>query len=180
MKAQPRQYQHRWLLPLVIAVNFFLDGSLSLAFSNLFYDNNLQMAPQLILLSVVMCTFAFPESKMLFWYALVAGLAYDLFYTGLIGQYMLIVPLTYLITKSLMNYFLPSAIYELGADIICVLVGQLILYFLAHFFGMTQAGVGQFISNALAPTIILNVLLFLIFYWPNKWALHFIHRNHGR
>ena len=93
---------------------------------------------------------------------------------------MLIVPLTYLMTKALMNYFLPSAIYELGADIICVLVAQMILYFLAHFFGMTQAGVGQFISNALAPTIILNVILFLIFYWPNKWALHFIHRNHGR
>ncbi|MFC6316308.1 rod shape-determining protein MreD [Lapidilactobacillus achengensis] len=177
---QAEKFQHRWLIPLVILLGFFSDGSLSLAFSGFFFDNSLQMAPQLFLMALVLCTFAMPASNLLFWYALLGGLAYDLFYTGLIGLYTLIGPLTYLLTKFLLNYFGKQPIYQLGTFVITVLVGQVILFFLADFFNLTSASLGSFISDALGPTILLNVILFAIFFWPTRWLLQFIHQKRGR
>ncbi|WP_261805721.1 rod shape-determining protein MreD [Lapidilactobacillus luobeiensis] len=174
------KFQHRWLLPVVILLGFFIDGSLALAFSNFFYDNNLQMAPQLFLMALVVCTFAMPSSNLLFWYALVGGLAYDLFYTGLIGLYTLIGPLTYLLTKALLAYFGKQPIYQLGTFVIAVFIGQVILYFLADFFNLATVSLGGFISDALAPTILLNVVLFAIFFVPARWLLQFIHQKRGR
>ena len=156
----------RWIVLILLMLGFFLDGSFSLVFSQNFYVNDLQMAPQLILLEIVLATFA--------------GLSYDLFYTGLIGQYTLIVPLAYLLTKYLLNYFKERPIYKLAAFIIAVFISQLILYFLAVFFGMTNENPWQFISNALAPTILLNVVLFLIFYWPSQKLLGLMYIEHRR
>ncbi|GEL13009.1 hypothetical protein FC15_GL000607 [Lapidilactobacillus concavus DSM 17758] len=170
----------RWIVLILLMLGFFLDGSFSLVFSQNFYVNDLQMAPQLILLEIVLATFAAPDESLLFWLALFAGLSYDLFYTGLIGQYTLIVPLAYLLTKYLLNYFKERAIYKLAAFIIAVFISQLILYFLAVFFGMTNENPWQFISNALAPTILLNVVLFLIFYWPSQKLLGLMYIEHRR
>ncbi|MFD1466133.1 rod shape-determining protein MreD [Lapidilactobacillus mulanensis] len=170
----------RWIMLILLVLGFFLDGSLSLVFSQFFFVNDLQMAPQILLLEVVLVTFAAPDEPLLFWFTLFCGLFYDLFYTGLIGQYTLIVPLTYLLTKYLLNFFKDRPIYKLAAFIISVLVAQVILYFLALFFGMTSENIGQFIINALAPTILLNVVLFIVLYWPSAKLLGLMYIEHRR
>lgn len=178
---QTVKMHHRWIIPLLMFLGFFLDGSLSLIFGQYFYSDSNQMAPQLFLLAIVMVTFAdLEDSPLLFWYALVAGVAYDLFYTGLIGQYMLLAPLTYLLSRYLLQYFLKRPIYVLSAFVISIVASQVILYGLALFFKMGSLSLGLFLINVLAPTIILNVGLFLIFYWPGQYLLHFLVRDFRR
>lgn len=172
-----RKLHRRWLILILLLAGFFLDGSFSLVFSQSLFAGDLQIAPQLILMATVLTTFMAPDEPWLFWLFLFTGLLYDLFYTGLIGQYTLIIPVVYLVTRYLLAYFQSKFVYRLAADVIAVLLAQVILYALALFFGLSNQNGFEFISNVLAPTILFNIVLFGICYWPSQKLLDLMYRE---
>ncbi|KRM79935.1 hypothetical protein FC84_GL000634 [Lapidilactobacillus dextrinicus DSM 20335] len=167
----------RWLILILLLVGFFLDGSLSLVLAPSLFAGDLQVAPQLLLMEMVLATFVAPDEPWLFWLALFFGFFYDLFYTGIIGQYTLIVPVVYLLTRYLLTYFQQKFVYRLAANVIAVLLAQVILYALAVFFALSNQNVWAFISNVLAPTILFNIILFAICYWPSQKLLDLMYRE---
>ncbi|WP_125606179.1 rod shape-determining protein MreD [Lapidilactobacillus bayanensis] len=172
-----RKLRRRWLILIVLLVGFFLDGSLSLALSPSLFAGDLQIAPQLLLMEMVLATFMAPDEPFMFWLALFCGLFYDLFYTGLIGQYTLIMPVIYLLVRYLLKYFQQKFIYRLAAFVIAVLLAQVILYALALFFALSNQSIWDFVSNVLAPTILFNIVIFAICYWPSQKLLDLMIRE---
>lgn len=167
----------RWIIFILLFLGFFLDGSLSLVFSTSLFAGALQVAPQLLLMAVVLTTFMDPDEPFMFWTMLVLGLFYDLFYTGVIGQYTVILPIAYLLTRYLLSYFEPKFIYRLADFVLVVLIAQVILYALTLLFTIQEQSLFSFLGNVLAPTILFNIILFAIFYWPSQKLLDLMNRG---
>ncbi len=146
---------------------FFLDGSISQMFSGVFYSYPNSMVPYLTMLWLIL-TLYFVDFKKLhieLWAAII-GFLFDMYYTGILGIYLFAFPLVVYICRKIynalpQNFLSGFLVYFLG---ITILVG--LGYFANDFIGLTNTSVSVFLVNILAPTLAINLIFFLIFYFP--------------
>ena len=77
-----------------------------------------------------MVAFVLPEETNLSWYAVGIGLLYDLYYTGMIGMYLFVLPLIIYIVRYLKQY-IPDSPFFIGFSrrYLFNVVGGLNLYY---------------------------------------------------
>ena len=99
----------RYFFPIGLFLALILDGSLSHLFSAQFFSTTISVESRLVLLWLVMtiCTCGDKVKHIGLWTA-VAGLFFDMFYTGIIGVYVLILPVMVIFTRWIAQYFAPS------------------------------------------------------------------------
>lgn len=155
----------KWLLPVIWVVMFLLDGIISATFQNWLFNYPWNISLQIFLLGVVMTTYRFSEQKWLLWLALIIGLFYDSFYSGIIGYYTFLVPACVLFVRWIVDFLPDSALFQ-GAVYVLALIGlEFSLYVLNGFFGNTM-DFSLFITYDLGPTLAANIILFAVLYYP--------------
>ncbi|MFT8949680.1 MAG: rod shape-determining protein MreD, partial [Liquorilactobacillus hordei] len=99
----------RYYYPLGLFIALFLDGALSDTFAGNFFNSNSTIESRLFLLWIVMSVF-FAEVEHPYFWAVTIGLTFDLFFTGIIGPFFMLVPLILYLTKVMYSFFTPSFI----------------------------------------------------------------------
>ncbi|WP_295729857.1 rod shape-determining protein MreD [uncultured Limosilactobacillus sp.] len=157
----------RFLFPIGLLLAFFLDGSLSKVFANQFFSFPYSMVSQLVLLWLVLAYFFEENIKIpLYGFAVLIGVLSDLFYSGVLGLFIVLYPLMVWLTKLLANFFNENFFNTLMIFFINVCVFQLLNYWAFLLIGVIHVKFGSFLLYTLAPTLALNLVYFVVLYWP--------------
>lgn len=157
----------RWVFPIGLLLALYLDGSLSHVFSGLFFHYPSAMSSQLILLWLVLSYFFEDGVKIpLVGFAALAGAICDLYYAGIWGLFIFLYPLIVMLTRALSRYLPSSFLSQIMIFFVDVTVFELLNYWAYSIVGVTTAGFGDFLAGVLAPTLALNLIYFVILYFP--------------
>ena len=163
--------KYRYLIPIYLLVAFYLDGAISSLGEQWLYTPDHTLISRLPMLMFIMVAFVLPEETNLSWYAVGIGLLYDLYYTGMIGMYLFVLPLIIYIVRYLKQY-IPDSPFFIGlVDVICLTLLEASIYIMNRLVNLTSMTPVDFISNVLAPTIALNLVFFIFLYLPLKKLL---------
>ncbi|MCH4171005.1 MAG: rod shape-determining protein MreD [Lactobacillus sp.] len=155
----------KWFVPTFWVVAFLLDGIISYTFQGFLFQYPVMISTQLFLMAIVRTVYRFPAARWLLWVALIIGLFYDSFYSGIIGYYTFLMPAVVIFVRWITNYLPDSPLFQ-GTVYLLVLFGvEFCLFLLNSFFGNT-GDFSIFITYDLGPTIAVNTLLFAALYYP--------------
>ncbi|USS86821.1 rod shape-determining protein MreD [Fructilactobacillus cliffordii] len=155
------------LFPLGVIIAFIFEGSVMHFFSGLL-AGTFPMVPYLTLLWFVYAIlFVNDLSELhLYWWAWGIGIVYDLYYIGVLGIYTFLFPLIVYVTRLFKSYieanFVSGTLIYL-IDLVIVLTLSYMAGRIAHL--VYFSGV-HFMAFAFGPTILLNLILFLLLYYP--------------
>lgn len=157
----------RFLFPIGLFIAFFLDGSLSKVFARQLFSYPYSMVSLLALLWLVLAFFFEDNVKIpLYGFAIVVGMLTDLFYSGILGLFIVTYPLTVWLTKILAKYFTENFFNTMVIFFIDVIVFEFLNYWAFLLIGVIHVNTIQFVLYTLAPTLVLNLVYFVILYWP--------------
>lgn len=165
----------RYVFPIGLFVSLFLDGSLSHVWAPLFFHFPFSMASELVLLWLVLSYFFENGIEIpLIPFAIAAGVVADLYGSGILGLYMVLYPCIVALTRLLAHYFSETFLPALMIFFVDIVVFATVNYFAYYLVSVTNVGFGDYIIYSLAPTLLLNLVYFLILYWPVRqlftWA----------
>ncbi|EKK20898.1 Rod shape-determining protein MreD [Fructilactobacillus florum 8D] len=175
MKKQIRQ---QLLFPSGLILAFFLEGIIMKLFSSSL-AGTFPMVPYLTLLWLIDGTLFWgsQHARMLYWAAFLMGAWYDSYFIGVIGIYMFIFPLVVYVTRLLLVYVDENLIGATMIYLIDIIIVLLLGYaggrigHLVYFSGI------HFMAFAFGPTLGLNLILFLVLYYPIKRLFEFINNR---
>lgn len=156
----------RYVFIIGLFISLFLDGSISLIFSHLLYGKYI-LVPSI--------TFAWLFFGMYFinrtnehveiW-ASIAGLLFDLFYTGILGVYVIVFTLAIIIGRKLYRFLPMNIVTGLFSFAFNIALINVLAYGLNRLMNATNMAAGYFLIHAVIPTVLFNSVLFLILYVP--------------
>ena len=162
---QNRSLHHTYFIPLVLYVLLILDGFLINAFPGQFVSEEYIRVPPLALFGFVLFSYYFPKQPMQL-YAVLFGLLFDSYYSGILGVYAVaFAVIVYFVKK--MQRFLAENVFVLALLFIVAIV--MVDSFVFGFYSLmdiTQLDFSAFASERLGPTIVLNIVLFIVIYYP--------------
>ncbi|MFC6171776.1 rod shape-determining protein MreD [Loigolactobacillus jiayinensis] len=154
-----------WLNVLLVFL-MLLDGSLSYIFGGTLHRYPDTMIIRLLVLGLVLVYFFAPDFPHLLWIALILGLFYDSFYTGILGVYTFLFPLILLLTRWIAQFFTPAPLVIGAIYLIDLTALESCVYGMNTFMGLTTMSLSDFIPDILGPTLALNLVLFIFLYLP--------------
>ncbi|MHC9532876.1 rod shape-determining protein MreD [Dellaglioa sp. BT-FLS60] len=155
----------QYIFPVGLIISFFLDGTIQFAFSAQLESQTTIMVSHLLLLWLIMGVF-YSDNKHLELWAFGIGWAFDSYYAGILGIYMILLPLIVYLTKIAYQYFEPSFIVLLLIYFIDLTVLEVSYYSINEMIGFANESVTTFISTSFGPTLAFNLVLFVILYYP--------------
>lgn len=161
------QWKAKVFAPLLIFFGFLMDGLLSGVFSEQLYGGTGVMVPRLIVLIFILMSFYLPRNKMIF-YAVIFGLLYDSYYVGILGIYVAAFPLIVYITEKLKRVLNPNPIVVGMMVIINLSLLEFILYEFYKVLSFTTLDTSTFMASRLGPTLLLNLVFFILVFYPLK------------
>ena len=154
--------------PLLIFFGLLVDGLISGAFSShLYTESGNVMVPRLIILILVLISFYLPRNKMIL-YGIIFGFLYDSYYVGILGIYVAIFPLIVYVTNKLKLVLNPNPITIGMMIFINLSILETMLYWIYKILGFTTIDMNTFMAGRLGPTLLLNLVLFIITFYPLK------------
>ena len=152
-----RTEKMNYYFPIGLFLAMFLDGGLTQVFAKQMFTNTMAMESRLVLLFIVMAVCYGNVEHLVMWSAIV-GLFYDMFYTGILGVFTMILPLMVLL------------IYLIDITIVTF------LFFWANsLVDFTDATITDLIGRTLGPTLIYNLAWFVVLFLPLE---HFFETNY--
>ena len=162
---QNRSLHHTYFIPVVLYVLLILDGFLIKAFPGQFVSEEYILVPHLAVCGFVLFSYYFPKQPMQL-YAVLFGLLFDSYYSGILGVYAVaFAVIVYFVKK--MQRFLAENVFVLALLFIVAIV--MVDSFVFGFYSLmdiTQLDFSAFASERLGPTIVLNIVLFIVIYYP--------------
>lgn len=165
----------RYLFPAGMIISFFLDGTIQFIFTTQLQSQTTIMVSHLLLLWLIMGIF-YSDNKHLELWAFGIGLAFDSYYTGILGIYMILLPLIVYLTKIAYQYFEPSFFVLLLIYFIDLTVLEVSYYAINEMIGFANESVTTFISTSFGPTLAFNLVLFVILYYPISKLMESVNR----
>lgn len=157
----------RFLFPIGLLVAFFLDGSLSKVFARQLFGYPYSMVSLLALLWLVLAFFFEDNIQIpLYGFAIAVGVLNDFFYSGILGLFMVIYPLMVWLTKVLAKYFTANFFNTMVIFFIDVVAFEFLNYWAYLLIGVIHVSTMNFVLYTLLPTLALNLVYFVILYWP--------------
>ena len=163
-----RTEKMNYYFPIGLFLAMFLDGGLTQVFAKYMFTNTMAMESRLVLLFIVMAVCYGNVEHLVMWSAIV-GLFYDMFYTGILGVFTMILPLMVYVTKYMFQFFTRSFIVVLLIYLIDITVLTILFYWANVLIGFTSVSVADFIGQNLGPTLIYNLACYVILFMPLHW-----------
>ncbi|MGX7106737.1 rod shape-determining protein MreD [Hutsoniella sourekii] len=165
-----RSQRIRWTIPFILFLTTILDSALPAVFPVAFLGHNQVIIPHLTLYWIVTFAFFLRDSSILPW-SFLAGLFYDGYNTTFLGLYGVIYLITtYIIHKS--KKFFPHNVWiHLMLFIVAISFVDILVYLFYSELGVTQLAGSLFLVNRLGPTLIFNIVAFILLYFPTNSLL---------
>lgn len=160
-------FKKSFLPPILLFVFFLIDGVLAAIFSKTFYDGSYILIPRTIIMIFVLMSFYLPRNKVLV-YAILFGLLYDSYYSGILGVYVALFPIVVYLTEKLRKVLNPNPLVVGMMLIINLSLVETVLYFFYQILGVNTMEVNAFLAERLGPTLLLNSVIFIFLYYPLK------------
>lgn len=161
------QSRRRWIFVLGLVLCIFLDGVLSQLFSGLLFRPTVSAVPELTTLWLTCAAFFEDDTHLpTYWFAVGAGIIFDLFYMGYWGVYLFIFPVIVWLARILRQYLPVNLFATLLVGFLGFGLQPLLSWLALQVVGLTSASLTDFLVTALAPTLALNEVLLVILYWP--------------
>jgi|SRR5699024_10165934 len=155
----------RYFFPIGAFLFLFLDGSLSHLLSQSFFTTSVAVESRLILLWFVMAI-CYGQVDHVFTWSAIVGLVFDLFFTGILGIFTLLLPFMVYLTRNVLTFFNRSFIVVLLIYLIDITVLTTLFYWANALIGFTSVSGVVFIGRTLGPTLAYNLATYVILYWP--------------
>ncbi|MCF6515792.1 rod shape-determining protein MreD [Lactobacillus sp. S2-2] len=154
-------------------LSFFLDGTITQIF-NLQFDNTFLMVPYLTIMWFVMAVIFLKDYdvKIMIW-SFVFGYVYDSYYIGIIGIFLFIIPLIVFLTRYLLKVVNPFFFSSILIFFIDITVVMSISYCLDRLSKIASISGSPFLVFVLWPTLIFNILIYAIMYFPIQKLYNF-------
>lgn len=170
----------KWGFPVLAVIVMLCDGQLTQLFASLSNQHNI-IAPQLLLIFFLSGYFTFDCDGYLITTAIVVGILYDLYYYGVIGIYTLCLPLTIFLFSKLQ----PLIPRNIPMYLILFLLSHFWLmvtsYLLQVIFGIAPMDLLSYIVLYLAPSLLINAILDLIFlFYGDKYYFNVTKHERAR
>ncbi len=160
-----RTLNHVYLIPVFIFIALIMDGMIMNIFSAHLISNPYTLTPRLLLLVLVIFTFFFPKQP-LFMYALLFGLIFDSFYSGILGLYAAGFGTIIYLLKKIHKFIIPTAVMMIIIYIIALTSLEIFIFLMYLFLGYAEITFQLFVVTRLGPTLLLNIILFIVLYYP--------------
>ncbi|KRM72494.1 rod shape-determining protein MreD [Lacticaseibacillus brantae] len=161
-----RTFKKHWVAPLILFIALVLDGALTQLLEQWTMTPTFTAPSQLTLLALMMIVIFLPNENWIMGYAVLTGLVYDSFYTGILGVSTLLMPLVVYLIEQIRPYILRSPVFVGIVAVITLTVFEFANYIMNQVLGFANVGLAAMIANHLGPGLILNLVLLFIGYWP--------------
>lgn len=155
----------RYIFPVGLIFAIFLDGTLTHLWSSWMITPASFVECRLVFLWIFMAI-CFSKIDHLVPWVIFAGLFYDMFYTGIIGVFLILFPLMVYVTRWIMQYFEPSFIVLMLIYLIDITLLTSLSYGMNLIIGQTSVSIVDFIGRTLGPTLAFNLAGYVILYYP--------------
>lgn len=150
-----------------------IDAALPAIFPVAFLGNNQIIVAQLALYFLTLFAFYFREETLLI-NAFVFGMVTDSYNTTILGIYAtLYVVITYVIIKT-KRYFPQNAMIHLMMYLVAIAAIQFCVFVFYRETGYTTVTLTEFLAVQLWPTLIFNLVLSFLMYFPSKLVLNWL------
>lgn len=175
MHASRRIY---WV-PIILIMFFLFDGVMMKHFSHILIEAGYSLVPRTVVIGLVLLTFLIDDTKM-FWFALLVGFMYDSYYAGIIGVYMAIFAIIIRFIWAVKGNISINP-FTLGLALIFLLtITEVGVYFVYRSQGLIQLTWQQFLVQRLSSSLVLNIVLYYIYYFPLKKFAMWINEAYQR
>ncbi len=179
-------------LPILMIIAFLIDGVMMNHFSVFLIESGYTLVPRIVVITLILLTFIIDHSSM-FWFAVMVGLMYDSYYSGILGVYMAIFAVIIRLIGHIRGKISINP-FTLGLALILLLtITETGVYIIYTLIGIQHLSVQQFLIQRLGLSLVLNLVLYYVLYIPLKnfalWvqsgishekiSLRATRRNHG-
>lgn len=152
------------ITPVLLFLLFLFDAHVTQLATNLM--NNTYVANAHLALLVLLIVSRVVNERFLLGTALVLGFLYDLYYIGVIGIYAVIFPLLVMLFYLFRKTIQQNILTLFFTIIISVTLFESISLLLQTIFGLTGISSDFFVPRYLGPTLLFNILIFVILIFP--------------
>lgn len=158
--------QYLTYLYLVFFLLMLLDAHITNFFTN-FNHNTSVWQSELLLLVMLFAAGRLPQRYMIL-SALSIGILFDIYYLGLIGIYAVALPFVVWLMYLFHSIYYQNLMTLFFSWIVSLTAVQLITLGLQLLFKITVINGEFFVTNSVAPTLVLNILYFAVLMFPLK------------
>ncbi|HDT7930862.1 TPA: rod shape-determining protein MreD [Enterococcus faecium] len=156
----------KYYLPIVLFFLMLIDGHLTRMLGEWSKGTYMSNAHFLIL-ALLCCSMAF-EKRYLLITTIVLGAIYDAYYIGVIGIYAVALPLIVWLMYVMKDVIHVNIFTEFFSKIIFVTGYELFTMVVQLIFKLAVVNNTYFITRFLGPTLLLNMIIFVLFIFPFK------------
>ncbi|MBM7648950.1 rod shape-determining protein MreD [Bacillus ectoiniformans] len=157
----------RYLLPLLMIACFYSDSLFLTWFPDNAFDGKYVPVPRLFAMALMLMAIFFNRNAAIK-YGFLFGFLFDLFYTGILGVYMFFLPLIVYVTSKLVKVLQNNLFIVALIILFDLFLLEFIMYEVNILLQRTQYTLSEFIHIRLWPTLILNLIFYLILSIPLK------------
>ncbi|MDR0691289.1 MAG: rod shape-determining protein MreD [Streptococcaceae bacterium] len=162
-----KQVNLKYYAPIIFFLSILLDGQLFTVMERITKDHYFTVA-NLTLLLFLVGAIKLPKNYIIFLAIIIGGL-YDIYFTGILGiNAFLYLFFTYWFVH-FQKTINKNTWTQLASFIIAFTSFQIFLMLMQIIFGLAKVNFVLFIVSTLGPSILFNILLFLLFIWPLRF-----------
>ncbi|EFR31097.1 rod shape-determining protein MreD [Eremococcus coleocola ACS-139-V-Col8] len=162
-----------WMIPIILIITSLIDNALPAIFPTAFITPNQIIISHLTLYFIILFAFYFRDSYILP-YAFVFGLFYDSYNTNLLGlNATLYLVIAYIIIK-VKRYLPKNGLIHAMLFIVFLTLQDFLVYLFYLELGITSHSIIDFIIMRLAPTLVFNLVVMILLFFPIKGILRWL------
>lgn len=151
-------------LPFLLLMTALLDGQISNMLRKAF-DNQYVILSHFMLLGLILASLFFSR-KYLTTLSIILGLLVDNYYYGILGIVTVSLPITVSLAYWIFKYIKPSLASLFLSLVIFISLMDVSAYLIQVIFGLIKGDFINFIAQELGPTLIMNILFFIVLGYP--------------
>jgi rod shape-determining protein MreD len=160
----------RIVLPLILGVCFIIESIFVEIFPPDLFGTDKMIVPHFLLTVLILMGIYYIRNRAII-YAFIFGLLFDTFYTGILGIYLFIFPLSVYITSTMMKVLQSNIFVSALVTIVNISIAEFIVYGLNVLIGQTSISSLDFLILRLIPTLLLNLIFYIIIFFPIRKIL---------
>lgn len=165
-----------WLHVVIVMLAVFLDGGIAQQFAGVLFKLPMSASPYITILAILMPilsgTVKQIGNRWLYATAIVAGLLSDIFYVGVIGIATIGFPITIWLAKKIQHYLPDTMGWSMVTWFLSMCAYLIFDYFAFGIINLANMDVFNFIVFHLFPTLIVNLIFYIVLYAPLSYLYH--------
>ncbi|MBS4217009.1 rod shape-determining protein MreD [Bacillus sp. FJAT-49711] len=160
------------ILPFLLTLCFYIESIFVDFLPTGIFGRDWILVPHFLLVLLIIMGISFFRNRTLI-YAAVFGLLFDIYFTEIIGIYLVLFPIAVYISAKLAKILFSNVFTALFTSMLCISLVETIVYGMNILVLRKSMDINEFSMIRLVPTLILNIIFFIIVYFPfNKFLLN--------